>query len=348
VDIALTKACNLRCVQCISYGSAKDSRWLPFDLYERIAAALFDTSLKVEFCSGGEPFLYARIRDALSIARRHRNVTDVTSNGMLIDENIAQWLLDDQTLNDLRISFDGARKETLERIRRGARHETILRNIKYLTTLRDRNGLKYPRLSLRFSIMRSNAEELLELFELCAKHGFERVQVQYLIVANSMDLDESMYFHRQLCEDLFDRARSLAGKYGVDLELPPLMSPEKQTRRCLHPWQAMRIDSDGSIRFCGRSWRQRVGFWDDGWESVWRGQTMREIRRTIDSDAPYFPYCSYCSSRRGFDREGSMAVDPGSEVYVIRGLEELQVPFNLRTEESASAFKQVKSQRAVS
>ncbi len=347
VDIALTKACNLRCVQCISYGSAKDSRWLPFDLYERIAAALFHTSLKVEFCSGGEPFLYARIRDALSIARKSRNVTDVTSNGMLIDENIAHWLLEDQTLNDLRISFDGARKETLERIRRGARYETILRNIKYLSSLRDRDGLKYPRLSLRFSIMRSNAEELLELFELCDKHGFERVQVQYLIVANTMDLQESMYFHRQLCEDLFDRARAMALKYGVEVELPPLMSAEKQTRRCLHPWQAMRIDTDGSIRFCGRSWRQRVGFWDEGWESVWRGQSLREIRRTVDSNDPYFPYCAYCSSRRGFDREGSMAVDPGSEVYVIPGLEDLQVPFNMRTEESSSAFKQVRSERVV-
>ncbi|MFH1112753.1 MAG: radical SAM protein [Pseudomonadota bacterium] len=346
VDIALTKACNLRCVQCISYGSAKDSRWLPFDLYERIAATLFHTSLKVEFCSGGEPFLYARIRDALAIARRSRNITDVTSNGMLIGEDVAQWLVEDQTLNDLRISFDGARKETLERIRRGALYEKILRNIKYLTSLRDGNGARYPRLSLRFSIMKSNAEELPELFELCDKHGFERVQVQYLIVANTVDLQESMYFHRQLCEDLFGKAKDLAGKFGVELELPPLMSPEKQTRRCLHPWQAMRIDTDGSIRFCGRSWRQRIGFWDEGWESVWRGQTLKMIRSTVDSDTPYFPYCSYCSSRRGFDQEGSMAVDPGSDVYVIPGMEDLQVPFNLRTEESAYAFKQVKSDRS--
>jgi hypothetical protein len=63
---------------------------------------------------------------------------------------------------------------------------------------------------------------------------------------------------------------------------------------------------------------------------------------TIDSDNPYFPYCEYCSSRRGFDQEGSMALEPDSDLYVIPGLEALQVPFNLRTEESASAFKQAK------
>lgn len=343
VDIALTKACNLRCVQCISYGSARDARWLPFELFERIAEALFPTSLKVEFCSGGEPFLYRKIRDALAMARRYRNVTDVTSNGMLIDRETADWLLEDQTLHDLRVSFDGARKETLERIRRGARYETILNNIKYLATSKQDRGLSFPRLSLRFSIMRSNADEFLEIFELCDKHGFQCVQVQYLIVANNMDLQESMYFHRELCEDIFGKAKLLADRYGVALELPPLMSPEKQTRRCLHPWQAMRIDTDGSIRFCGRSWRQRVGFWDDGWDSVWRGDVLQQIRRTVDSDEPYFPYCLYCSSRRGFDREGSMAVEPGSDLYVIPGLEELQVPFNLRFEESSSAFKQAKS-----
>jgi MoaA/NifB/PqqE/SkfB family radical SAM enzyme len=342
IDIALTKACNLRCVQCISYGSAKDTRWLPFELYEQIAEALFPTALKVEFCSGGEPFLYPRIKDALSMARRYRKVTDVTSNGMLIGEEIAEWLLEEQTLNDLRISFDGARKETLERIRRGARYETILRNIQHLSTRRREKGLSFPRLSLRFSIMRSNADEFLELFELCDKHGFECVQIQYLMVANSMDLQESMYFHQERCADLFGQARELAKKYGVGLELPPVMSAEKQTRRCQHPWQAMRIDTDGSIRFCGRSWRQRVGFWSDGWESVWRGQILRNIRGTIDSDNPYFPYCEYCSSRRGFDQEGSMALEPDSDLYVIPGLEALQVPFNLRTEESASAFKQAK------
>ena len=64
LDIALTKACNLRCTFCISYGSLSGNHWLDYGLYERIAAELFPTAWDVQFCSGGEPFLYPKIRAA--------------------------------------------------------------------------------------------------------------------------------------------------------------------------------------------------------------------------------------------------------------------------------------------
>ena len=34
LDLILTKACNLRCTFCISYGSLKGERWMEFGLYE--------------------------------------------------------------------------------------------------------------------------------------------------------------------------------------------------------------------------------------------------------------------------------------------------------------------------
>ena len=85
LDVVLTKACNLRCVFCVSYSSVTGERWMPFELYARIAARLFPTAHNVNFCSGGEPFLYPRIRDALALARRHRTKTVVVSNGMAIN-----------------------------------------------------------------------------------------------------------------------------------------------------------------------------------------------------------------------------------------------------------------------
>jgi MoaA/NifB/PqqE/SkfB family radical SAM enzyme len=343
LDIVLTKACNLRCKFCISYGSFKGQRWMNFSLYEQIARRLFPFVAKVFFCSGGEPMLYPRLREALKLAKHYRTMTSMVSNGTLLDRHIAQWLVQDQSLHDLRISFDGARKETVESIRRGANFESILANLEYLTALKKERGLIYPRLSFHYVVMKSNLEELPEIFKICAQRGLYQVQVTYLNVANDLDPQESLFHHRDLAAQVFAEARTRAREFGIQLDLPPLIGQDKGLRRCLWPWQFCQIDSDGSLRCCYRSWRQRLGFFSEGFETHWRGEHYQKLRRTLDSPSPYFPYCRYCPIRLGLNREVSHKQSLHAESYVIPGLERLQVPFNLRFEENYSSFVELKA-----
>jgi MoaA/NifB/PqqE/SkfB family radical SAM enzyme len=342
LDIILTKACNLKCSFCVSYGSLKDQRWLPFQLYERIARKLFPSALGVFLCSGGEPLLYPKIREALQLARKYETLTTMTTNGMLLDSETAKWIVQDQCLHELCISFDGARKETLERIRRGADYDTILANIEHLFLLKRRQGLRFPRLWLRYVIMRSNAEELPEIFGLCSRYGLQEVQVKYLNASNDIEFSESLFNHRELAALVFAEARRKAKESAVRLRLPPLPGCDTRPLRCMYPWQFCQIDTDGSLRFCYQAWQQRLGFFEDGFERIWREGAYRKIRRTMNSDTPYFPYCRYCSARNGFNWESSHDQRMHAESYVIPGLEDLQVPFRQRTEENVSSFKELR------
>jgi MoaA/NifB/PqqE/SkfB family radical SAM enzyme len=337
LDIILTKVCNLRCTFCISYGSLKGDRWMDFPLYERIARQLFPQAHSLFLCSGGEPLMYHRLRDALLLAQHYRVLTFLASNGTLLNRDTAQWLTDDQSLHELWISFDGARKETLERIRRGANYDLILDNIEYLSALKKKRGLHFPRLAFRYVAMRSNAAELPEIFKLCARHGVSQVKVKYLEVANDLEADESLFHHRQLAGEVFAAARRRASEWGISLHLPRLPGRDNHHHRCLYPWQFCQIDADGSIRFCYRAWRQRLGFFDDGFDSIWLGENYQKIRRSLDSDAPFFPYCQYCSSRRGVNWESSHNKNLHTDAYIIPGLESLQIPFNQRIEENISS-----------
>jgi len=339
LDIILTKACNLRCTFCISYGSLTGERWMDFGLYERIARRLFPTAFSVLFCSGGEPLLYPRLREALKLAQTQRTATIMVSNGMLLDRETARWLVADQSLHDLRISFDGASKETLERIRRGARYETILENLAYLTHLKRRQGRVFPRLSLRYVVMKSNAPELPEIFRVVAPQGVERVEAVSLIVANDLDFQESLFNHRQLAAEVFAQARCQARQYGIALKLPPLPGSDAGRRRCRQLWEFCQIDTDGSIRICYPSWRQRLGFFDDGFERVWRGLHYQRLRQTVDSSIPYFPYCRHCYVHQGFNQKSSHHQELQPEAYTIPGLEDLQVPFNERRQENLDAWR---------
>jgi len=341
LDLVLTKACNLRCTFCISYDSLGGERWMDFGLYQHIARELFPTAHSIFFCSGGEPLLYPKIREALRLARNYRTFSTMVSNGTLLDRETARWLASDQSLHELTISFDGAQKETLERIRRGASYEIILDNIDFLSALKRKKGLTYPRLSFHYIIMKSNAEELPEIFKICSQYGVNKVKVDYLNVTNDLDSQESLFFHPELAARVFTESRHRAKEWGIQVELPPLIGPGGHRRRCPYPWQFALIEPDGSIRFCYHSWRQRLGFFSDGFSSLWRGDSYQKIRRTMDSPNPYFPYCRFCPDRLGFNRECSHNQGINAESYVIPGLEHLQTPFNQRFEENLRAFTEL-------
>lgn len=345
LDIVLTKACNLQCVFCISYTSLRDHRWMDFGLYEKIAEELFPKAVHLYFCSGGEPLLYPRIRDALNLAAKWKMHVSMVTNGMLLGEDVARWMVSGQGLHELWVSFDGAKKETLERIRKGADFHRILNNIKQLSLQKKNLGRKYPEIGFRFVIMRSNAEELPKLFEICCANGVARVQVVFLNVANEMDFDESLFNHQELAERVFQDARKKATEYGIELRLPLLPSKDKRKRRCMKPWEYLFIDSDGSLRVCTKSWRQRFGFYVEGFIRVWRSEHYRKIRQSMGSPEPYLPYCKYCSERFGSHNRTAHYLLQHEAAYTIRGLEHLQVDFNRRVQENRNAFQQSRIRR---
>ena len=342
IDITVTKACNLRCTFCISYGSLGGQRWMPFDRYEKIAEKLFPSALRVYICSGGEPLLYRHIRDALKLAKSYATLTSMTSNGMLLDQDVSNWLVDDQSLHRLVLSFDGARKNTLEQIRRGANYHTILENVKYLSSLKLKRKKAYPLIKIRYVVMKSNIKEFPEIFEIAARHGIGEVEVQYLNAPNASLFQQSLFNYRILAEETFSDARVKAKEFGIKLYLPPAIVQSKRVKKCFYPWQFCQIDTDGSIRFCYHSWPQRLGFFDDGFEKVWNGESYSKIRSSVDSEKPYYPYCRYCPTRlgEGVREAHDQALHP--ESYFIPGLEHLQIPFNKRQEENIRSFKELR------
>jgi radical SAM protein with 4Fe4S-binding SPASM domain len=262
----------------------------------------------------------------------------MVSNGTLLNRETARWIIADRSLHDLFISFDGARKETLERIRRGADYETILGNVEFLSALKKKQGLFYPRLSFHYIAMKSNAEELPEIFEICSRYGVDGVKVGYLNVSENMDVSESMFFHQKLAAEVFEESRHRAREWGIQLKLPDLPGPNSGSRRCAYPWQFTMIDPDGSVRFCYHAWRQRLGFFSDDFKSLWRGERYQKIRRTVNSNDPYYPYCRHCSVRVGPGCESYHNQTLHSESYIIPGLEHLQTQFNDRLEENRRSF----------
>jgi MoaA/NifB/PqqE/SkfB family radical SAM enzyme len=102
------------------------------------------------------------------------------TNGMLLDSKARKTIIE-KNITHVILSFDGVKKETLERIRVGANYEKILSNIMALRDLKIKYKRKFPLLLMDFVMMNSNIHEAPVFVELCVKLGIEMIDFRHMV-----------------------------------------------------------------------------------------------------------------------------------------------------------------------
>jgi hypothetical protein len=121
------------------------------------------------------------------------------TNAQLLTEKISEAIIE-AGVTQVQISADGATKETYERIRRGARFETLLRNIQYLTRRKQELQLSSPALQFNVVLMKSNLEELEHYVDLAEQLGVEWIAARHLVQVTGLGMEHESLTH--------DRARA--------------------------------------------------------------------------------------------------------------------------------------------
>lgn len=212
---AITNACNLRCVHC--YASATPDP-LSGELTHAEGLALLDDlagfGVPAVLFSGGEPLVRP---DALPLIRHARSLglsCTLSTNGLLIDETMADQLAA-SGLRYAGISLDGSQaKHDKLRGLRGA-YEGSLAAIRRCR----QRGIK---VGVRFTVHALNVEDMDEVIDVCLDEGVERLCVYHLAYAGrggkmqKVDLtgDET----RKVIDRLFARSRA-AHAAGRTLEV---------------------------------------------------------------------------------------------------------------------------------
>src|SRR5262249_34739764 len=76
----------------------------------------------------GEPFMDPQIFERIEFCHRHSISTLLSTNGTFLDESVSARVLD-SPLEQITLSFDGAKKETFEFYRKGAKFEKVRGNL---------------------------------------------------------------------------------------------------------------------------------------------------------------------------------------------------------------------------
>jgi radical SAM protein with 4Fe4S-binding SPASM domain len=131
-----TSVCNLRCPMCPQAIDAVkgDTGYIDLDLYKKIVDEARDFVLEINLFFRGEPLLHRHMPEILRYGRSRGVRLHVNTNATILREKQARTLIEDGA-SKVTISFDGPDKATYEQMRKGAKYEVTLENVRQFLRL---------------------------------------------------------------------------------------------------------------------------------------------------------------------------------------------------------------------
>lgn len=166
VQVESTTKCNLRCKTCRRTNDI--NRDMSFSLFKSIIDEFKGSkviSRRLDLTGLGEPLFHPEITHMVEYAKENGFHVSFTSNFTIINRRNAVELIEAK-LDDLYASFDGASKETFEKIRVGADFEKVIRNLKLLQEIKNELNVTKPELMFETTVSESNVHEIPEIIEL--------------------------------------------------------------------------------------------------------------------------------------------------------------------------------------
>jgi MoaA/NifB/PqqE/SkfB family radical SAM enzyme len=98
-----TDSCNLNCVYCFQKKNSTPN--MSWDFFNQVIEKAIDLKVGMISFLGGEPMLWEHLYDAVALCSKHNILTDMTTNGTMLNETTIQKL-GEARLNYLNISVD--------------------------------------------------------------------------------------------------------------------------------------------------------------------------------------------------------------------------------------------------
>ncbi|WP_318640098.1 glycosyltransferase [Flavobacterium ardleyense] len=185
--------CNLKCIMCEEHSPYSNfipnlfketgvkRRRMKFETVERI----FEQAKKLGVSeiipsTMGEPLLYKEFDKLFELSKRHNIKINLTTNGTFPKKTVLEWAkLIVPNTTDIKISWNGATRETAEEIMIGVDFDKTILNIQEFIAYRNlyfQETGYFCRVTLQLTFMQNNMHELADIIKLAAKLGVDRVK----------------------------------------------------------------------------------------------------------------------------------------------------------------------------
>lgn len=212
-----TTICNLRCMMCVQALEDVPQQVMQPEVYRRIRDELFDRVSHISLTVMGDPFCVPRafFDEILDDVEHYDLRLELTTNATLLgkDEELERLA---RLTNKMVFSFDGATKETFERIRVPAKWDSTVANIeRFCRIRRAMPAHRRPLIYFNYVLMRSNLEEFPRFIDLASSWDAYSVAGSPLITVHPDIAHEAVDTSDPHVVDVLSEARDRAFANGV-------------------------------------------------------------------------------------------------------------------------------------
>jgi radical SAM protein with 4Fe4S-binding SPASM domain len=175
--VETTAKCNLYCPMCPRETHPQPKEDMAEEIFRRLVDEAGSSAEHMMLIGLGEPLLDPKIFDRIEYCERHGISTLLSTNGTLLDQEMADRLLRSR-LTHLTLSFDGASAETFEYYRKGARFERVRDNFVRFARMKRERGAPVQ-VVVQMVRLERNAHEVDEFMRFwSAVPGVDQVRVK--------------------------------------------------------------------------------------------------------------------------------------------------------------------------
>lgn len=300
--IQTTDYCNLKCIMCQIHSQRErhSLKQMSKNGFDQIVRKLFPTLIEAHPTNIGEPLISPWFDYLCEKCKEYGVLLDITSNGTLLSEERIIEIL--PCLLDIKISFDGFKKDTFESIRKGADYETVIKNIKTFIHYRDIFSSSAT-ITLQMTLFDFNYKELSDIIKFAKEIGVNKVKA-YPAFSYSEEIDKVSLMNSL---DLFSEYRSycidLAKRIGMPLSIaePPAEKNDDTEylihQKCRLPWAECFIDYDGMVYPCHSHNNRTLGdIFNCSEYDVWNSSYAQSIRKVLLSGNQKNTICDNCGN----------------------------------------------------
>lgn len=308
-----TNRCDSECQTCIrTFNTLEPPKDLTLAEVQRLVEQ-FPVLERVVLHGIGEPLLNQQIFDIVAYLKAQRITVLFNSDAISLTRKRAAQLIE-SGLDEYRVSMDAATRQTYAKIRGVDQFERVLRNVSSLVALQQQQGCNTPRVSLWFTTLKANLDELPAFIQLAARLGVPEVNAQRLVFNGYGLAVQEQSLHRQLEEReqcFIQEAEALAVQHGVVFKASGATTPlqslhgvaaeQRPWTGCQRPWTLSYVTANGNVLPCcispwtTKSYRHLVlgNALTTDFAHIWNGERYQQFRQDFESDVAPDP-CRGC------------------------------------------------------
>ncbi len=256
--IEITNACNLNCLMCNTKLSERPPSLMTPETFERIIKELKSVGINTAgLHTVGETFVYKDIEALFEIAERHDFRPWVSTNAQFPERIEPLYRAFPKSFSDIRVSIDGARRETYEHIRVGGSFDKVIETLEVIHRLNDGKKFYCIGATIDSVLNMTTVYEIALLFKTFKKYVYEE-SINFLVITG-LSPDDS-YFKE-----------TFPFKHLVRAAVP-----------CHMPFTSLNFAYDGQATMCCRDYNAEITAGDIKSESIleiWNGPQAEKVRQ---------------------------------------------------------------------